>query len=757
MKLIFDLETNGFMPKMDRIHTLSIKDAESDRRWTFRKHGHVKGVRFDGTPYEFEPRDDMAIGLEMLADADVVIGHNIIPFDLRAIVHVYPDWKTGAKPIDTLVCTRLIMPDTTALDYKLIAHKKFPPSLVGKHGLEAWGYRLSGALGIDIMKGDYSVKCKELGRDPWAEWNPDMEEYGDQDVVVTDWLWKYVESDLPEGISANFEHDIAALATKIRENGYPFDHAAALTLRDELEAARVKHVEVVKQKYGFWYAPEKKRIVRPVYEDPDIKERPTPLSKATKTAARTEKQVDRSEYQANGYMRPRPEFGEDDSRSIWAEVDVPEKNRRRKMVLPDGQTYTSYWSAGAPYCKIKRIEFNPGSRLQIADRLVINHGWAPADFTETGQPEINDAVLMALVDRIPEAAAFADIFFYNKLLGQLHSGKKSWLDAYDPDTGRIHGNINTGGTVSGRCSHSDPNLGQVPSVMDTEPVGKDGKFNSACTGEDGQLKSWCFNPDGTIKKKVLLPGRVGEYGIECRSLFYTPKIWRGVPWMQIGCDLKNIEARCLAEAFAPYDDGELIDVLVNQGIDLHTYNMKATGISNRGLIKRVFFGLIYGAGDLKLGITAEPYWSERKQRALGADLRATIMRGIPALAKATEAVKREARSGYLIGLDGRRLQVRAEYAALNLRLQSAAALIAKKWALRCEERLIEDGGIHGWDGDFAMLAFVHDEIQTAIQAHYVEQASRHFCEAAREAGEFFKFACPVEAEAKVGHNWYECH
>lgn len=62
---------------------------------------------------------------------------------------------------------------------------------------------------------------------------------------------------------------------------------------------------------------------------------------------------------------------------------------------------------------------------------------------------------------------------------------------------------------------------------------------------------------------------------------------------------------------------------------------------------------------------------------------------------------------YLKGLDGRRLHVRSLHSALNLLLQSAGALICKKWIVRTEERLLELGLKHGWDGDFCYMAWVH--------------------------------------------------
>lgn len=769
-RLIFDLETNGLLPRVNRIHTLSIADADSEARWTFRKHDHVKGERFDGTPYEFEPRDDLAEGLEMLAEADLLIGHNIIKYDIPVIRHIYRKWKTKAVLRDTLTLAQLIMPDTSRIDAPLVRAGKMPGVLYKKHKLEAWGYRLG------VMKGDYAEICAKLGRDPWAEWNPDMEEYGDQDVTVTKMLWDNCVIDMPELMAVEMEHEITELAAKIQRTGYPFDHAAALTLRDEVADTQAEKMAVVKERYGYWYAPDKKRLVRPVYDDPDADQRPTPFHKAKARAELKAAKAKRAAAEAGeaepeaeefdisdfdpktGYLKIRPEFGEDDSRSIWAEVTVPKKPRKVRMKIDGVNEHYCVFSPDLPYCKIKRIDFNPGSRLQIADRLVQMHNWSPVDFTETGQPEINDEVLTKVAeDGVPEAADFADLFFTLKLLGQIETGKNSWLNSYDPDTGCIHGSINTGGTVSGRCSHSNPNLGQVPGILDTEPVNKDGTFNPKCVDEEGDLHWWCYDDKGQIKKKVYLPGRVGNYGIECRALFYTPQIINGEAWKQVGVDLVNIEARALAAQLAPFDDGELIRELTINGVDLHTFNQRKTGIKNRGVMKRVFFGLLYGAGDLKLGATAEPYLSEKQQRALGKELRELIMASIPALKKAWERVQNEARTGFLIGLDGRKLHVRSLHSSFNTRLQSDAALIAKKWTLLAEERLIDAGGIHGWEGDFAMMAFVHDEIQFGVKAFFAEQAAEIVKAAATEAGEFFDFLCPVAADAKIGHNWSETH
>jgi hypothetical protein len=49
-------------------------------------------------------------GLKLLAEEDLLVGHNIIDFDLKAIKKVYPEWSTKALIRDTIVLVRLIWP-----------------------------------------------------------------------------------------------------------------------------------------------------------------------------------------------------------------------------------------------------------------------------------------------------------------------------------------------------------------------------------------------------------------------------------------------------------------------------------------------------------------------------------------------------------------------------------------------------------------------------------------------------------------------
>lgn len=721
-RYIYDVETNGLLNTMDRIHCLIMRDVDTRETFRFRRldvdHPGIVSddpdnpgaLLYGPTPAQ----DNIAEGIRMLEEADERIGHNIAHFDEKAIRIVFPDYNPKGKMTDTLVLSRMIVPDTKQADARLSKQKKFPGYLVGSHSLDAWGYRLG------KNKGDYQKVMLAKGLDPWASWNPYLEDYCENDIDVNEILYHAIVQEMPPDMAVDLEHQIHEIVGVMERNGYFFDAAQAETLRQELELKRDEYVVAVKEKFGFWFKPKKKKIVKPLWDDPNGVNR------------------------AKKYEEPDTEWGEDYSRAVWGRMVFPKVTYRNHKKLSDR-------TEGCPFCPMERVDFNPGSRPQIIDRFTTIYGWEPHEFTDAGNPQVDDAVLNKLTKRIPEAHDLSEILFYNKLIGQVATGKESWLNNFKKETDeRIHPYTNVGGTVSNRCSHSGPNIGQVPSI-------KDARIDAEGNVWDGETKL-DISPEEYVRissKKVLLKGRHGDYGYECRDLFFTPETINDVPWMQVGVDLSGIEFRMLAEVCAEFDGGELIEVVLSG--DIHQINMDSTGITERSVVKRVLYGLLYGAGDWKLGHTIDPYATDAAKKALGATVRAKLMKGLPALAKAIKKAQAEAERGYLIALDGRKLMARSTHSALNLRLQGNAATIAKKWVCLTEDFAFDAGLCHGWRGDFAMLAFVHDEIQTAVKKEYAQTYADLCISAAKASGEFFGLQCPLDAEAKIGHSWADCH
>ena len=255
--------------------------------------------------------------------------------------------------------------------------------------------------------------------------------------------------------------------------------------------------------------------------------------------------------------------------------------------------------------------FNPGSRQQIAKRLK-EKGWNPTKFTEKGQAIVDESTL-AGVD-IPEAKAIAEYLLIQKRVAQI----ESWIEATTED-GRIHGKVITNGAVTGRMTHSSPNMAQVPSVG-------------------------------------------SEYGAECRSLFTVKKGYK-----LVGCDAASLELRMLAH----YMKDEQYAKEIVEG-DIHTKNQTAAGLETRAQAKTFIYALLYGAGAAKIGKIVGGS-ANRGQKLID-----NFLRNTPALARLRSKVEKLSVQGTLPGLDGRKLHIRSAHAALNTLLQSAGAIVMKQ-------------------------------------------------------------------------------
>ena len=106
--------------------------------------------------------------------------------------------------------------------------------------------------------------------------------------------------------------------------------------------------------------------------------------------------------------------------------------------------------------KPKITKFNVGSRKQIGERLQ-SLGWQPKEFTEGGQPKIDETILKDVP--LEEAQFIAKYLSLQKVMSFLTNWIKNTCD-----DGKIRGKVITCGAITNRMTHHSPNLGQVPSV-----------------------------------------------------------------------------------------------------------------------------------------------------------------------------------------------------------------------------------------------------------------------------------------------------
>ena len=375
----------------------------------------------------------------------------------------------------------------------------------------------------------------------------------------------------------------------------------------------------------------------------------------------------------------------------WQELDrefVPERDNKRLG-----------YKAGVLVKKYKTVEFNPGSRNHIAKVLMKKYGWKPTVFTDKGQIQVDESIISNLP--FPECPLILEYLTLDKRIGQLAEGNQAWLKHVR--NGRIHGSVNTGGAVTGRCTHSNPNLAQVPAGS-------------------------------------------AAWGKECRSLFTASG-----GYVLVGCDAAALELRCLAHYMARWDDGEYGRVVdkgkKEDGTDVHTVNYKAMGVEDRDKGKTKTYAYLYGAGDENLG-DGNP--------SLGRKRRRNLETNIPALGKLVPLVKSTAkRRGYLIGIDGRKLHVRYQHAAFNTLLQSAGAIVMKVALIIADWYLQAEGLVQGVH--YEVVLSIHDEYQFEALPEKAEFVGQALASAIHAAGHLLNFRCPLSGEYKIGKNWSETH
>lgn len=624
MQLVFDTESDGFVADLTRLHSLVIRDAETSKL--------VLSCTNDSD--QFAPIEE---GLRLLSEADAIIGHNIVLHDLPAIRKVYPGWSTRAKVVDTLVLSRIAWPNDRLRerDFRLQKKGKMPAQLIGRHSMEAWGYRVGAQkTGTDITD--------------WSTWTPYMHERCESDCVVNVKTWHDLRDQGVPDDALQVEQQMAVILDRQEKRGFLFDKEAGERLYQTLMR---RHAEL--------------------------------------------------EDQLRGAFPP------------W-EVRTP--------FTPKANNKKLGYVKGVPTEKVKVVVFNPASRDHIADRLMKVRGWKPKEFTPTGKPQVDESTIGIL--NYPEAQLLTEYLLVGKRLGQLMDGKEA-LFKHIREDGRIHGRVNPNGTFTYRMSHSSPNMSQVPSV-----------------------------------KK--------PYGKEFRALLMA-----GTGLVLVGADADALELRCLAHYMAKYDGGAYIKTVLegnkDNGTDMHSVNARALGldpvkkypidgsmISGREIAKVWFYAFIYGAGDWKLGFILGVRGNDAKIKQAGKASRASFLKGLPALGKLVEAIKKSwKKRGYLFAIDGRKLYVRSDHAALNAVLQSAGGIVMKHAAVILDDRLRETVPL--WTVESEFVGNFHDEWQIETKETYAETIGKQARAAIAAAGEKLRFRCPLDGAYSVGRTWADTH
>jgi len=188
-KVVFDVETDGL--EGNTIHCIVTKVIGGETR--------------------LFPPDKLQEGVNLLASADVLIGHNIIGFDIPVIKKHFDVTLTNHIE-DTLVLSRLVN-----------------PVLPGGHSLSNWGY---------FLYPNNVEKRKAIQPDSWSEYTKEMGAYCIQDVELnTDIYYKLLKDAIVfSQESIDLEHSIAKIIKDQEITGFMLDEKKATILSAKLKS-----------------------------------------------------------------------------------------------------------------------------------------------------------------------------------------------------------------------------------------------------------------------------------------------------------------------------------------------------------------------------------------------------------------------------------------------------------------------------------------------------------------------------------------
>jgi DNA polymerase-1 len=375
--LILDIETDGLNPTV--IWVCVTKDIQSGevRTWLGPK------------------------GLSDYLDGFILVGHNVLWFDLPVLNRL---WKLGLNPescLDTLVVSRLI----NSWDYS-------------RHSLSEWGSRLG------LEKFDFN---------DWSKLTDEMIEYCIRDVEVNervfDFLRKFIDDERLRA-AILLEHRAAIICTEMHYNGFGFDIVKCETLysriRDELSGLDGAIQEAF---------PPRQVVNRTIYPKP------------TKSGA-----ISRVDFRWLTDGRTPEELG--------AKVGVPFYTYEEVVFNPASpkQCIEKLNELGwAPTEKTKG-HINAERDLRFArgaDRVALLEKLEQYKLTGWTISEENLATLP------PDAPQAAHLLTRHILLTRRLTTLDEWKLAYNERTLSIHGEVRPIGTWTHRAAHKNPNTGNI--------------------------------------------------------------------------------------------------------------------------------------------------------------------------------------------------------------------------------------------------------------------------------------------------------
>lgn len=409
---------------------------------------------------------------------------------------------------------------------------------------------------------------------------------------------------------------------------------------------------------------------------------------------------------------------------------------------------------GGSFCRCSWEPFNPGSPRQIVQTLS-DAGWSPIDKTKghiQAERDVNklqrqrrrtkeldvalqDAIMVLErlrltgwktnennLSTLPKSAPPAARLLAQRILYEARRKTLTeWLGLVDPVTSRVHGRFQGLGAWTHRMAHQKPNMANVPNAV------------------------------------RVADGKPSLLGKELRSCWVAPK-----GRLLVGVDAEQIQLRVFAHLI---NDPILINAIVNgnkaEGTDSHSLNKTYFGpfCKTRNAAKHSLFAMFFGGTSSMLSHIME---CTRPEAQEAIDSLVKKYPGLEHLKK--EVFPIDARRGYFIGLDGRKVRIPGEtvrdreHLCMSGYLQNGEKVIMAGATIKFEPELKHY--------DSFLVDLVHDEWQNECPNNYetCEAVAKLECQSLVDVGIELELNCPLAGsyfndagKPTFGRTWYSTH
>ena len=159
MRLVYDTELNGLYYEATELHCIVAKDLDI------------------GKIYRFTSADNnLCQGIKLLEEANELVAHNQIDYDLRVLKKLYPSFKPQGLILDTMIFSQLLYPERP-----------------GGHSLQAFGEK-------------YGIKKPE--HEDWSRFSPEMLHRCTEDVKINHRVYEELMSEAYEDVRGIEYHKV---------------------------------------------------------------------------------------------------------------------------------------------------------------------------------------------------------------------------------------------------------------------------------------------------------------------------------------------------------------------------------------------------------------------------------------------------------------------------------------------------------------------------------------------------------------------